>query len=199
MRTDRQKQAILVSISVPYLLMALWMRFTFSYGYFKIASFSSFFIAVLIAVGIMMVFSGGFTRVVNIFFLLVAASIVLLSLTGSYILLDMVVNDENEEWVVVNKELIALRDIQKNIKKDESIFLEERLGRGAKYFWIAYLMQDRDVLTTRALPGTESFRDKELKFKYVIVGGYKYQQYADEGWTPVMATSRYMMLGKMRF
>ena len=199
LRTDRQKQAILVSISVPYLLMALWMRFTFSYGYFKIASFSSFFIAVLIAVGIMMVFSGGFTRVVNIFFLLVAASIVLLSLTGSYILLDMVVNDENEEWVVVNKELIALRDIQKNIKKDESIFLEERLGRGAKYFWIAYLMQDRDVLTTRALPGTESFRDKELKFKYVIVGGYKYQQYADEGWTPVMATSRYMMLGKMRF
>ena len=196
LRTDRQRQIILVSISAPYLLMAMYLRFTFTYGYFKMSSSVSFFTAALVAVGIGLVFSGSFTRAVKMFFLPVAALIVLLSLASSYILIDMVVNDNNEEWITINKELIALKDIQKNIKKDEPIFLEERLGRGNKYYWIAYLMQDREVLTRKAMLGTEPFRDKELKFNYVIDGGYRYQQYIADGWTPVITTSRYIMLGK---
>lgn len=215
LRTDRQRQAILLSISAPYLLIALWMRFTFHYGYFKIASFSSFLIAVLIAVGIGMVFTGSFTRALKMLIMPVVALIMLLSLTGSYLLLDMVVDDKNEEWITVSKELLALKGIQRYIKKDEPIFLYEGLGRGDKYFWIAYLMQDREVWTTRGLPATEQFREKGLESSYVVYPIYiriksapydfvpaevsdGYRQYMRDGWTMLMRTSDYILLGKRK-
>lgn len=195
-KADTQRRIVFMSILIPYLFMALYFRFTFPYGYFKITSSTLFITIILIAAGIWSAFSSRLPLILKAAISTVAVLIVSLSLISLYILFDMVINDENEEWITINKELLVLRDIQKRIRKDEQILVEERLGRGNKYYWIAYLLQDREVLTRKALPGTESFRDKELSFDYVIDGGYRYQQYIEDGWTPVITTSRYVMLGK---
>lgn len=190
-----QKRTVLISIFAPYLFITLYFRFTFPYGYFKITSSTLFITIILITAGIWLAFSSRLPLILKAAISIVAVSIVSLSLTSLYILFDMVINDDNEEWLTINRELIALRDSQ-YIKKEEPVLIEERLGRGNKYYWIAYLLQDREVLTRKALPGTESFRDKELSFNYVIDGGYRYQQYIADGWTPVITTSRYILLSK---
>lgn len=195
LRAEAQKRVVFLSLTVPYFLMALYFRFTFPYGYFKITSSVTFVMIVLITAGIWLVISSHLSLILKTATSAAAILIVLLSLISTYMLFNMVINDHNEEWITINSELIALRD-SPYIKREEPILVEERLGRGNKYYWIAYLLQDREVLTRKALPGTESFRDKELSFGYVIDGGYRYQQYIEDGWTPVMTTSRYIMLGK---
>lgn len=220
LRSDRQRQTTLVAITVSYILMAIYLRLTFPYGYFKIASTVSFFTAALMVMGIGMISSGSFTRAVKIIFLPVTALIVVLTLISSYILFDMVINDDTKEWITINKGMITLKGVQRHIKKEDPILIQERFSQGSTYLWIAYLMQDREVMTRKApLPATEAFREKNLEFSYVIYPRYvlaryregggkavyekvpaefdeKYLQYMAEGWVPLKSTSRYILFGK---
>lgn len=192
-----EKKIMLASFFISYFVMTLYFRLTIPYGYFKITSSLSFIAIVLISTGIWSVISDYPYSFIKWGVLTVAASIVILSLISTYVLFDLVINDSNEEWVTINKELIALKNVQKRLK-NAPVLIEDRLGRGNKYYWIGYLMQDREVLTRKAIMGTEIFQGKELTFDYVIDGGYRYEQYMAEGWVPVLSTSRYVLLERGR-
>lgn len=209
-------KTILISLFAPYFLMALYFRFTYPYGYFKVTSSTLFITATLITAGIWLVFSSRLPIRVKAATTIFVASIVSLSLISTYILLDTVINDDLTEWITVNRDLIALKNVKEEIGKGDIVFLEMNLGTGNKYLWIAYLLQDRETFTEKAhMPGIEPLKGRQLKYSHIIFPGYrlirndngeiekvsakldsKYQSYLQEGWSPLVTTPRYILLNK---
>lgn len=212
--SETAKRTVFISIFIPFFLMVLDFRFSFPYGYFKTTTSTFFITATLIIAGIRLVFSNRLNLILKAIATAVVTSIVMLSLISTSLLFDMVINNDFEEWVPLNRELIALRDSQ-YLKKGQPILLEEALGRGNKYYWIAYLLQDMETFPVPELPVPRSLKEKKLDFKHVIYPRYlfmrkddgefvktpaeyyrKYQSYISDGWAPLITTSRYILLGK---